>query len=50
MMADSVTAREVSGRLVLITLSPPGTVVISGGAPQTVLWRAGARIEAGDAG
>jgi hypothetical protein len=41
----SVTPRQVNGHLVLITLSPHGTVVISGGAPVSVLWQTAARIE-----
>jgi hypothetical protein len=43
----SVTAREVNGHLVLITVSPHGTVVISGGAPVSVLWQTAARIQDG---
>jgi hypothetical protein len=44
----SVTARQVNGHLVLITVSQHGTVVISGGAPLSVLWQAAAQIEDGN--
>lgn len=43
----SVIAREASGHLLLMAVSPHGTVVISGGAPATVLWQTAARIEDG---
>lgn len=43
----SVTARAINGRLVLFTVSPHGTAVISGSAPARVLWQAAAQIEDG---
>jgi len=43
----SVTAREVNGRVVLLTVSPHGTAVISGSAPASVLWQTAAEIEDG---
>ena len=41
----SVTAHEVSGRLVLLAASPHGTAVISGAVSPSLLWQTAARIE-----
>lgn len=46
----SVTTREVGGRMVLVTVSQHGTAVISGSAPDKVLWQAASQIQQGTSG